>query len=58
MLLLIVHCKIVVPLPIPIKAVVSKVGVVIIAVPDNTVQKPVPSVGLLPVRVAVGEQMY
>ena len=55
--LLILHCKIVVPVPIPDIPVVAKLGVVILEVPDSTVHKPVPITGKFAPKVAVVVQI-
>ena len=51
--LLIVQRKVTLaPIVNPVKPLVALVGVVIVAVPAITVQRPVPVVGVLPARVA------
>jgi hypothetical protein len=50
---LIVHLNVFAPRPNPVTPDVGLVGVVIVAVPDTTVQAPVPLVGVLPANVAV-----
>ncbi len=51
--LLIVHANTFTPTPKPLMPVVSKVGVTMVAVPDKTVQLPVPMAGVFPFIVAV-----
>ena len=41
------------PIVNPVKPDVGDVGLVMVAVPDTTVHKPVPTVGVLPAKVAV-----
>lgn len=48
--MLIVHCKTFVPIAIAVKPDVSKVGVVMVAKPDISVQLPVPIAGVLAIR--------
>ena len=51
--LLIVQVKVFTPVVKPVTPLVGLVGVVTVAVPDVTVQSPVPVVGVLPASVAV-----
>ena len=55
--LLIVHCKIVVSVPILVKPVVAKLGVVTLAVPDKTVQRPFPIIAGVAPKVMEFEQI-
>ena len=55
--LLIVHFKIVVPVPMLVKLVVAKLGDVILAVPDTILHKPDPIVGKLAPNVVVLAQI-
>ena len=55
--LLIVHFKIVVPVPMLVKLVVAKLGDVILAVPDTIVQRPEPTVGVFAPKAVVAEQI-
>ena len=56
--LLIVHCKIVVPEPIPVNPDVAKFGFVILAVPVSNVHTPVPIVGIFAFNDVVLVQMF
>ena len=51
----IVHCKILFPNVNPVTVVLLRVGVVIDAVPEKTDQDPVPTEGIFPFKVVVGE---
>ena len=52
--LLIVHLKVtLLPIVKPVNPLVAELDVVIVAVPDTTLQAPVPVAGLLPAKVAV-----
>ena len=53
--LLIVHCKTFVPIAIAVIPVTFNVGVVIVTVPETTVQLPVPTPGKFPFKIVVGE---
>ena len=55
--MLILHCKIVVPVPIPVKFVEAKLEEVILAVPDTILHKPDPIVGTLAPNVVVIAQI-
>ncbi len=53
-----VHLKVFAPTPIPVTPEVGDEGVVTVAVPDTTVQIPVPTVGVFPVSVVVESQIF
>jgi hypothetical protein len=55
--LAIVHLNVFAPTPNPVTPEVGLPGVVIVAVPDTTVQVPVPIVAVLPAKVAVVAQV-
>ena len=55
--LLMVHTKVFNPVVIPVTPLVGFAGVVTVPVPANTVQTPVPIVGVLAAKVAVGSQI-
>jgi hypothetical protein len=54
--LLMVHLNVAAPIPRPVTPEIGLVGVVTVAVPDITVQAPVPTVAVFPARVAVAAQ--
>jgi hypothetical protein len=55
--LLIVHLKVFAPVPNPVTFEVALPGLVKVAVPDTTVQVPVPAVGTLPAKVVAVAHM-
>ena len=55
--LLIVHANVFTPVVNPVTPLVGELGVVTVAVPAVTVHTPVPTVGALAAKVAVGEQI-
>jgi hypothetical protein len=55
--LLIVQRSVTAPTPIPVTPEVALEGVVMVAVPVTTDQVPVPTVGVLPAKVAEEEQI-
>ena len=55
--LLIVQVKVFTPVVKPVTPDVGLVGLVTVAVPAVTVQSPVPTIGALAAKVAVGEQI-
>ena len=48
-----VHRRVTVPVTSPVSPDVGELGVVIVPVPETTVHKPVPTLGVFPARVAV-----
>ena len=55
---LMVHLNALVPIPIPVTPEVGEEGEVIVAVPEITVQSPVPSAGVFPESVVEEEQIF
>ena len=53
----IVQRKVFAPTPMAVKPEIGDVGVVIVAVPETKVHNPVPTTGVLPVRVEVEVQI-
>ena len=53
-----VHLNALVPIPIPVTPEVGEEGEEIIAVPEITVQSPVPSAGVFPESVVEEEQIF